>query len=138
MPRLAANLTMLFADEPLPERLERVRAAGFRGIEILFPYDWTAAELKTWVRAADVQLVLINTPPGDWSSGERGLAAQPGRQADFRSAFGQALDYATQLACHVSMSWLGFGPSNGKPATPALSTICVMRLKRPVDSTSTF
>lgn len=99
MPRLAANLTMLFADEPLPERAERVRAAGFRGIEILFPYDWTAAELKTWVRAADVQLVLINTPPGDWKSGERGLAAQPGRQADFRSAFGQALDYATQLAC---------------------------------------
>ena len=99
MPRLAANLTMLFTAEPVPERAARVRAAGFRGIEILFPYEWPASDLKAWIGEAGVELVLINTPPGDWNRGERGLAAQPGREADFRAAFGAALDYAAQLAC---------------------------------------
>jgi hydroxypyruvate isomerase len=99
VPRLAANLTMLFTSEPVLERASRVRAAGFHGIEILFPYEWPASDLKAWVREAGVELVLINVPPGDWNSGERGLAAQPGREADFRSTFGSALEYATQLAC---------------------------------------
>ena len=99
MPRLAANLTMLFTAEPVSERANRVRAVGFRGIEILFPYEWPASDLKAWIDEAGVELVLINAPPGDWNSGERGLAAQPGRAADFRSAFSSALDYAAQLAC---------------------------------------
>ena len=42
-------------------------------------------------------MILLNTPPGDATRGERGLAALPGRQADFRGRFEQALDYALAL-----------------------------------------
>ncbi len=113
MPKLAANVSMLFPSGPLPERLRRVRAAGFRGIEILFPYDWPVSDLKVWLHEADVELVLINSPPGDWNRGERGLAALPGRRADFHAAFEAAIDYATQLSCpriHVMAGLLSDEP----------------------------
>ncbi|MGH9173387.1 MAG: hydroxypyruvate isomerase, partial [Vicinamibacterales bacterium] len=38
MPRFAANLTMLFTEYPLLERFDRAAAAGFEGVEFLFPY----------------------------------------------------------------------------------------------------
>jgi hydroxypyruvate isomerase len=37
---------------------------------------------------------LFNLPPGDWQAGERGLAALPGRKADFRESVALALRYA--------------------------------------------
>ena len=37
MPRFAANLTMLFCELPFLDRFEAAKAAGFSGIEFLFP-----------------------------------------------------------------------------------------------------
>lgn len=39
MPRLAANLSFLFTELPLPERIGAAAAAGFQGAETLFPYE---------------------------------------------------------------------------------------------------
>ena len=36
---------------------------------------------------------------GDWTQGERGQAALPGRQAEFRAGLQRALEYATTLSC---------------------------------------
>ena len=44
-------------------------------------------------------MLLINTPPGDFAAGERGLAGLPGREADFRAALDRALAYAKALDC---------------------------------------
>lgn len=41
MPKFAANLSFLFADAPFPERFRRGAAAGFTGVEYLFPYEWS-------------------------------------------------------------------------------------------------
>lgn len=46
-----------------------------------------------------MQQVLFNISPGDWDSGERGLAALAGREDDFARALDQALDYAVILGC---------------------------------------
>jgi hydroxypyruvate isomerase len=43
--------------------------------------------------------VLFNAPPGDWDSGERGLACLPGREAEFQKGIGEALAYAVTLNC---------------------------------------
>lgn len=43
--------------------------------------------------------MLLNAPPGDWDAGERGIAALPGREAEFRTGFARALDYAHALQC---------------------------------------
>ncbi|HYD68989.1 MAG TPA: hydroxypyruvate isomerase, partial [Azospirillum sp.] len=38
MPRLAANLTMLFNEVPFLDRFAAAARAGFTGVEFLFPY----------------------------------------------------------------------------------------------------
>ena len=45
MPRFAANLTMLFNEVPFLDRFEKAAAAGFAGVEYLFPYDIPVEDL---------------------------------------------------------------------------------------------
>ncbi len=43
MPKFAANLTMLFNEMPFVDRFAAAKAAGFSGVEYLFPYDFDKA-----------------------------------------------------------------------------------------------
>lgn len=97
MPRFAANLTMLWTEHPLLERLDRAAAAGFGAVEILFPYGEDAPALKWALDRNDLELVLINLPAGNFAAGERGLANDPARVAEFRDGVVRALDLATTL-----------------------------------------
>lgn len=110
LPRIAANLTMLFTESPALERPALARMAGFDGAEILFPYDHP---IEAWSRAlAGLPLALINAPPGDWAAGDRGFAAVPGETTAFRTSFERAMDYAGRLGAdriHV-MSGIAKGP----------------------------
>lgn len=99
MPRFAANLSMLFNDVPFLERFGRAAAAGFKGVEFLFPYDYAPAHLAELLAQHGLTQVLFNLPPGDFVAGERGLAALPERQAEFREGVDRAIDYARALGC---------------------------------------
>jgi hydroxypyruvate isomerase len=99
MPRFAANLSTMFTDRPFAERVAAAAAAGFTAVECQFPYEVSAEELKARLAASAVDLVLLNTPPGDFAAGERGFAGLPRREAEFESALGRALEYAETLRC---------------------------------------
>ena len=99
MPRFNANISWLFQEKPFSDRFTAAASAGFKGIEILFPYEQPASEIRSALQANGQELVLINAPPGDFGAGERGLAALPGREKDFRKTFDAALDYAATLDC---------------------------------------
>ena len=45
MPKFSANLWYLFQDLDMMDRFEAAAAAGFKGVEFHFPYQWAAAEL---------------------------------------------------------------------------------------------
>ncbi len=110
MPKFAANLSFQFADVAFRERFKRAAAAGFQGVEYLFPYDWPAHDVAEWLKAADVEQVLFNLPPGDWAAGERGLACLPHRQAEFVEGVELALDYAMLLDCERVHCMAGIRP----------------------------
>ena len=114
MPRLAANLSMMFTELPFLERFDAAAAAGFRACEFLFPYEHPAAELRRRLDAAGLEQALFNAPPGDWAAGERGMACLPGRQTEFRDAIARALDYAAILACPLLHVMAGI-PQPGTP-----------------------
>ena len=99
MPRFAANLSMMFNEVPFLDRFEAAAKAGFKGVEFLFPYEHSVEEIAVRLKANGLQLVLFNLPPGDWTKGERGLAALPGREEEFEAALRQALTYAQALGC---------------------------------------
>ncbi|MGD9668038.1 MAG: 2-oxo-tetronate isomerase [Hyphomicrobiaceae bacterium] len=99
MPRLAANLSLMFTELDFLDRFGAAARAGFRGVEFLFPYAWPAAEIHSRLEDAGLQQVLFNISPGDWDAGERGLAGLAGREDDFAHALDEALAYAETLRC---------------------------------------
>lgn len=97
VPRLAANLTTMFGEVPFLDRFAAAAAAGFGGVEFLFPYDHPPHAIAERLAATGLQLVLFNAPPGDWDGGERGLAALAGREDAFRRSLDAAIGYARAL-----------------------------------------
>ncbi len=97
MPRFSANLTMLFTDVPLLERFARAAAAGFRAVEVQFPYELPAEAIRSELSRHGLTMVLHNLPAGDWAAGDRGIACDPGRRDEFRDGIGRALAYARAL-----------------------------------------
>jgi hydroxypyruvate isomerase len=93
MPRFAANLTMMFNEHPFLDRFVAAKEAGFDAVEFLFPYEFPAAEIGARLKDLRLEQALFNLPPGDWANGERGLAALPGREADFLASLETAKPY---------------------------------------------
>jgi len=119
MPRLAANLSMMFNEVPFLDRFAAARKAGFDAVEFLFPYEHPAAELHRRLEGEGLKQALFNMPPGDWGNGERGLASLPGRQAEFRDGVRQALDYAGALGCGLIHCMAGIVPAGISQVTAA-------------------
>ena len=99
MPRFSANLSFLFTEVPFLERFAEAAHAGFRAVEFAFPYDYQSREIAARVEAQKLDVVLFNTPPGNWAAGDRGLASLPGREHDFAASVSTALRFAKGLKC---------------------------------------
>lgn len=95
--RLSANISFLFTEWDFLDRFAAAADAGFTAVEFLFPYDYPADDLARKIQDNGLDVALFNCPPGDWSSGERGIAALSGREAEFRTAIDTALTYANVL-----------------------------------------
>jgi hydroxypyruvate isomerase len=105
--RYAANISIMFQEYPFLERFAAARAAGFEAVECWFPYEHSVPELRAALDEQALQLVTINTAAGDAARGEWGIAALPGREAEFRSSVERAFEYAGSLGApfvHVMAS----------------------------------
>lgn len=96
MPRFAANLGYLFTERPMLERVGAAAAAGFKAIELQFPYEVPPSAMKAEIEKHKLTILGLNTPRGD-REGEFGLAAVPGREKDWETVFGKALDYIVAI-----------------------------------------
>ncbi len=98
MPRFSANLSMLFTEVPFLDRFERAAQAGFEAVEFMFPYAHSPQEIKARLDATGLKAVLHNLPAGDWDGGDRGIACDPARVAEFRAGVARGVAYATTLS----------------------------------------
>ena len=114
MPKFAANLTMLFGELPFTDRFAAAKAAGFAGVEYLFPYDFEKAELREQLHRHGLTQVLHNLPAGDWAAGERGIAILPDRVDEFRDGVAHAIDYAKALDCRQLNCLVGIAPADAE------------------------
>jgi hydroxypyruvate isomerase len=128
MPRLAANLAYLFTERPLIERFAAAAAAGFRAVELQFPYDHAPSAVKAELARHGLTQLGLNTPSG--REGEFGLAAVPGRERDFDLLFRQALDYVVAIGGRAIHCLTGKVPPEQRPAA---EQVFVANLARAAD-----
>jgi hydroxypyruvate isomerase len=116
MPKFAANLSLMFPELEPAERFGAARSCGFTAVEYLRPYEHPLDDVQHWVREAGVELILLNSPMGDATKGERGLGVLPGREADFRDGLELTLDYANGLGAGMVHLMAGVVPEGMTPA----------------------
>lgn len=95
--KLAANLSWLYTEYDFLERLQACAQDGFKYAECMFPYEYPAELLREKAEVAGIEWVLINAPAGNWTQGDRGLAADPAKRNEFKHAVEQAASYAQTL-----------------------------------------
>ena len=104
MRTFAANISILFPTLAYMDRFGAAADAGFGAIETWWPADSLAAGVTVddIVSAAErtrLETVLLNFAAGDMKAGDRGLAGDPARSADFRANVPVAIDLARRLGC---------------------------------------
>ena len=132
MPRLAANLTMLFGEVDFLERFEAAAAAGFTAVEYLFPYAYEPQALKAKLRDHELEQVLHNLPAGRWADGERGIACLPDRVDEFKNGVAQAIKYATALDCDRVNCLAGILPASVDAAAARETLVRNLRYAAPL------
>ncbi|TFL18754.1 hydroxypyruvate isomerase family protein [Jannaschia formosa] len=91
--RFSANLGFLWADRPLPDAIRAAKAAGFDAVELHWPYEVPAAEVRAALEETGLPCLGLNTRRGETG----GLCAQPGRGAEARTAIDEAVAYARAI-----------------------------------------
>jgi 2-dehydrotetronate isomerase len=120
MPKFAANLSLMFNEVEFLDRFDAAAKVGFKAVEFLFPYAFPPEAVAERAQRNGLTVALFNGPPGDWEKGERGMAALPGREAEFQDSIGKALSYARALGCerlHVMAGVLPPGTERAKAET---------------------
>jgi 2-dehydrotetronate isomerase len=128
VPRFAANLAYLFTERPLIERFGAAAAAGFRAVELQFPYDHAPSAVKAELERHGLTMVGVNTALG--RSGE-GVAAVPGHEQEFATLFKQALDYVVAIGGCQIHCLAGKVPPEQRPAA---ETTFIRNLARAADA----
>lgn len=120
MLRFSANLGFLWPDRPLLDRIDAAAHAGFRAIEVHWPYEVPADALRAACDARGLTPLGLNTPRGDVGKGEFGLGALPGREADFGAAMDQSIAYCTAAGFRTIHAMAGIVPGGRKQAARAI------------------
>ncbi len=114
MLRFSANLGFLWPDRPLLERIDAAAAAGFRAVELHWPYDVAAERVRDRCAAHGLALLGINTVRGNVVDGENGLGALPGREAEFQAAVDQSLAFCRTAGGVAVHCMAGVAPPAGR------------------------
>jgi hydroxypyruvate isomerase len=131
MPKLAANISWLFTEVPFIDRFAAAADAGFEAVEFQFPGGVPPAEIAARLQRHRLTLALFNMPAGDYAKGDRGMAALPGRAAEFMAGVDYALGLARATGCARIHALAGIWPE-GRPKAEGEETY-VENLRRAAD-----
>jgi len=117
MPKYAANLSMLWPELDVYDRFRAAADAGFTRVEILFVHTLDIARVEQQLRDLHLSLLLFDPSPGDWEAGERGLACNPDRRAEFQRTLDEGLQTAQRLGVQRLNVLTGIPTPNVGPDT---------------------
>jgi hydroxypyruvate isomerase len=128
MLNFAANLSMMYTEQPFLDRFAAAAADGFRAVEYLFPYEHAPGDIASRLREHGLTQALFNLPPGDFAKGERGIAALPGREAEFAASVETALTYARATGCTRLHAMAGIAPHDADLEAMRATYVANLRL----------
>jgi len=97
--RLVPDVTMMFPDGDLRERLALARKSGFSAVEGGVPDK--PRELKNALAAEGMSFLCMSAGRGRDEADAMGLAAIPGRQEAFRESILEGIAAASELSCRI-------------------------------------
>ncbi|MHB8612021.1 MAG: hydroxypyruvate isomerase family protein [Candidatus Dormibacteraceae bacterium] len=129
---MSANLSMLWPELDVYDRFAAASAAGFRLVEMGFPYLLNTKRVERLLAEHDQKMVLFDPPAGDWDAGERGVLAIPGRETDFEKGIRRSLKLARRLGTTMFNCLAGILPKGVTPEQAAETAIGNLRRMAPV------
>jgi hydroxypyruvate isomerase len=123
MLKFSANISTMYREYPLLDRIGKAAEAGFDAIEVQFPYEESPEQFRTELGHHQMPLALMNVGVGDLMQGGQGLAAIPGREAEFESALIQTREYA-EILRPQSLNVLAGKPGPEHAAEKCYNTFC--------------
>jgi hydroxypyruvate isomerase len=105
--RCSLNVSFHFPHADLAAALDGAAAAGFRSLELLDPYAHDLDDLDRALRQRSQRLSLFNLPMGDFAAGDRGIAGDPARQAEFRAGVERAATIAERTGARQVNALVG-------------------------------
>ena len=124
MPKLAANISMMFREHGFLDRIAAAADAGFRAVECQYPYATPAEDFAAALQRRGLEAVLINVPPGEGAF-DRGFAAVLGGEQGFMASLERALAYARAIGCKCTHVLAG-----NAAATPENDALYIGNLQR--------
>ncbi|MEJ0012112.1 MAG: TIM barrel protein [Bauldia sp.] len=115
--RLSAHIGYLFNDIALKERPAAARRAGFDAVEHPQPFAVPAVEMAAIIKGEGLTFAQLAAGNGDAAKGEKGIAALPGREAEFRESFLRSIDYAETVGAPYVHPMAGVAPKDADAAT---------------------
>lgn len=134
-PRFASNLDWLYPELPYLDRISAARADGFGRVEMLFAHLQDRPALLA--RLAGLPVALVNAPAGDWAQGERGLAALPGREAEFREHCRRGFELAVQVGAPLVHLMSGIAEDGAETRATWLANLAWAAAQAPAGLTLT-
>jgi hydroxypyruvate isomerase len=96
MLRFSANLGFLWPDRPLLDRIDAAARAGFKAIELHWPYDVPGEAVRAKCEEHAIALLAVNTVRGNVAAGDFGLGALAGREQEFQAAVDQSIEFSVK------------------------------------------
>lgn len=115
--KAAANLSLLWPELPFLDRFDAAATAGFKAVEVLFPYETPAKSVQSALGKNGLELILINAPPPNYTGGARGFAAVPGGEDRFDHDMRRAFRYAQALGVQMIHVMAGYVSGDAAKAT---------------------
>jgi len=126
--KLAANLSLMFAEYDVMERFKKSAEAGFTHVEMLFPFHYDLDQVERALKENGQTMILFDTDAGDFAGGDRGYLCDPARKDRFYQSVKDAVAIAPRLGTKLLNALAGKVPA-GVSFEQARATV-VENLKR--------